>query len=180
VGGGPDRSGKKVIDFAGGTETARSVAIQSDGKIVIAGSQYNFSSHNFALARLDATGDLDTTFGDVVGGGPTRSGKKLLDFGGSDSAYDVAVQLDGRIIAAGTSNNNFAVARFLANGDADDTFGDLIGGGPSRTGRTTLDIDTNSYDTGRTLVVQPDGKIVVHSGRQRQQQHGGGATRYQW
>ena len=76
-------------------EGANALAIQSDGKIVAAGRAFVDFWGNFALARYNADGTLDETFG--------TGGKVLTSFGerSNDSAAAVAVQTDGKIVAAG-------------------------------------------------------------------------------
>ncbi len=116
-------SGVNYIPFTiipGGTgDAAKSVAIQSDGKIVIGGYSYaaDFSTR-FSLARFLSNGQLDTSFGQV---GTAQAGTQYIPFfinNGSllDSGRAVALQSDGRIVLAGDSNNKFAVACFLSNG----------------------------------------------------------------
>ena len=124
--------GKVSTDF-GGTDTANALAIQSDGKIVVAGQveteEAVDTEVDFGLVRYSADGKLDPSFG--VGG------KVTTDFGGPDEAdvtddmaSDMAIQPDGRIVVAGTTfaktGNDFAIARYNSDGGLDSTFG--IGG----------------------------------------------------
>ncbi|HJO81194.1 MAG TPA: delta-60 repeat domain-containing protein [SAR202 cluster bacterium] len=88
-------------------------------------------------------GDLDQTFG--VGGLVTT------DFGGADRGAAVAVQIDGKIVAAGTSDNDFAVVRYNVDGNPDLTFG---------TGGTVI-TDLGGGDQCRAVAIQSDGKIVA-------------------
>ena len=90
--------GKVTTDFSGLNESAGALAIQSDGKIVAAGYvvQTGGPPYNtdFALARFNADGSLDTTFG--------FDGKVTTDFvGRHDAVRALAIQSDGRIVAAG-------------------------------------------------------------------------------
>jgi len=79
------------------TDNARSVAIQTDGKIVA-------GNYSFALVRYNTNGTLDTAFG--------TGGKVTSDW---DYAYAVAIQSDGKIVAVGRSNNgDFLVVRYLS------------------------------------------------------------------
>ena len=80
--------------------SAWTVAVQNGRKIVAAGD----SRGNFALARYTTGGRLDLTFG--------RAGKVITDFGGGDSISDIALQRDGKIVAAGDSGDDFALARY--------------------------------------------------------------------
>src|SRR4051812_30122233 len=61
-----------------------------------------------------APGDLDVSF--------SGDGKQITDFGGSDAATAVAVQADGKIVVAGSSDGNFALARYAADGTLDASF----------------------------------------------------------
>ena len=93
-----------------GNAIANALGIQSDGRIVAAGSFYNGSNDNFAVVRYNTDGSLDTTFG--TGGIVTTPMGS-----GYDIAYSLAIQSDGRILAAGSSDNgsynNFALMRYL-------------------------------------------------------------------
>jgi uncharacterized delta-60 repeat protein len=104
-------TGGKVITFFGGQDFATSVAIQQDGDIVAAGSD---TSEHFALARYNPDGTLDPTFG--------TGGKVTTDFFGDYNVADaVAIQGDGKIVAAGISCcgpgiYDFALARYEGSG----------------------------------------------------------------
>ena len=89
-----DGDGKVLTDF-GGPDEGWAVAVQGDGKIVMAGSTTTGTAVDFALARYNADGSLDTSF--------DGDGKVVTDFGGGDVAVDVAIQSDGKIVAAGSS-----------------------------------------------------------------------------
>lgn len=118
-----------------------SLVLQPDRKIVIAGSK----DGDFYVSRFRTDGRPDSSFG--------TSGVQTTDFGAEDSAYAVALQTDGKIIAAGTSNNDFATARYLSNGSPDPAFdGD---------GRKITGLSSSSNDTIYAVTVQPDGKIVA-------------------
>ena len=93
-----------MIGSSSGNPRIYSVAIQSNGKIVAAG----YGDTDFALVRYNTDGTLDTTFG--------SDGKVTTAIGsGLDSARSVAIQSDGKIVAAGSrdSNNDFALARYV-------------------------------------------------------------------
>jgi uncharacterized delta-60 repeat protein len=130
------------------------VTVQSDGKILVAGYSNDGSggSDDFAVARYNADGSPDYSFGD-------GTGKAVTDFGNgsTDYAYSVTVQADGKIVVVGQSDNggwnDFAVARYNANGSLDTSF--------SGDGLLVTDIGIDSYDIGRSVTVQADGKIVV-------------------
>jgi uncharacterized delta-60 repeat protein len=94
--------GKVLTNLTPGFDFAGGVAIQGDGKIVAAG----MADGRFGLVRYRVNGTRDTTFG----GG---DGWVATDFGdGPDRATDVAIQADGKIVAAGTAGfTEFAMAR---------------------------------------------------------------------
>jgi uncharacterized delta-60 repeat protein len=113
--------GKVTTDFAGGTDEAHGVVIQPlDGKIVAAGEAKTSYGEDFALARYSPNGTLDTTFG--------TGGLVTTDFNGRDDvAFAVALQSDGKIVAAGQAQSSygqaFALARYNPDGTLDATFG---------------------------------------------------------
>ncbi len=111
--GGLDTSfgdhGIVVADFAG-EDAAHDLALDLHGRIVVAGETVDAGSNGrFALARYESAGTLDVGF--------SSNGKLTTDFGSDfDEANGVAIQDDGKIVAAGTSESDFAVARYLAEG----------------------------------------------------------------
>lgn len=138
-------TGKVTTDFSASIDDAMAVAIQADGKIVVAGA----SNGDFALARYNISGTLDTTFG--------TGGKVTTDFSGLDHANAVAIQADGKIIAAGqgfnsSSGPDFALARYLSDGTLDTTFG---------SGGKVTTAFSNDPDEAFAIAIQTDGKIVV-------------------
>ncbi|MET8447327.1 calcium-binding protein [Streptomyces sp. NPDC005209] len=144
---GFDGDGKVATVFAGGAATAFDVALQSDGKIVAAGrAGYNYPANasDFALARYNADGSLDTGF--------DGDGRVTTPFAQADVAGGVAVQSDGKIVAGGSSDFDFALARYNANGALDSGF--------SGDGKVTTDFGTGSQDGSSDLALQSDGKIV--------------------
>src|SRR5262249_50306954 len=66
-----------------------------------------------------------------------------------------AVLADGRVLAAGAANDDFALVRYTAAGAVDTTFG-----GKAK-GKVVTDIGDRTYDLARAMVVQADGKIVL-------------------
>ena len=145
-------AGKVTTDLASsGSDDARHVLLQADGKIVVIGGAPNPSFHDFALVRYSANGSLDTSFG--VGG------KVLTGFGSSnDSAADALIQPDGKILLIGYANGyggttaDLALARYLSNGSLDASFG---------TGGKVVTSINAGDDFGVSLALQPDGKIVL-------------------
>jgi uncharacterized delta-60 repeat protein len=122
------------------------LAVQGDGRIVVAGEIFGEDFDDFALARFETTGALDTSFGD---GGWVRTDIKT----GDDRALAVAVQRDGRILAAGQAGRRMAVARYLSDGRLDQTFG--FGG------RVVIDITESAVSD---IAVDAQGRIVLVGG----------------
>lgn len=141
--------GKVLIAVGSGDDRANSVAIQTDGRIVVAGSANNGTNDDFAVVRLNANGTLDTSF-DMDGRATVAVGAGL------DQANGVAVQSDGKIVVAGTSNNgtndDFAVVRLNANGGLDTSF--------DADGRATITVGAG-LDQASDVAIQSDGRIVV-------------------
>jgi uncharacterized delta-60 repeat protein len=147
--------GKVKTDLGARGDFAAAVAVQTDGKIVVAGgSAYDTVDPKWALARYNPDGTLDTTFG----GGDGRVTTNFTSH--EDAIYGVAIQSDGKIVAAGdaglrTGNSKFALARYEANGTLDPSFG---GDGKVRTNFTTGDDPVSS------LVLQPTSEEIVVAG----------------
>ena len=146
--------GKVMTDFNHSTDIAYAVALQSDGKLVAAGTTYtnnDYSNEDFAIARYNANGTLDTTFG--------VNGKVTTDFPGLAAvAFAVVVQPDGKILVAGGAFPNFVflgdfeLARYNPDGSLDTSFG-------------TGGIVTTSFpfqgSYAFALALQSDGKIIA-------------------
>ena len=124
--------------------TGYAVAMQPDGKILVAGSHVNGLSANLMVARFEANGNPDKSFG--------RNGKTIIDFGSYSEAYAIAIQPNGKIIAAGTIMQDFAVVRFKPNGNLDSSFG--------VNGKVTTDFEGKG-DAVKFVAIQPDSKILV-------------------
>jgi uncharacterized delta-60 repeat protein len=218
--GDPDpsfgRAGVKMTDFHGGADLAHAVAVQADGRIVVAGTTYqnnDYTDEDFAIARYTADGKLDDSFGTkgrvttdfpglaavpsavvvqpdgkilVAGGayplfvfagnfklarynpdgtldaGFGNGGIVSTNFGHGSYAFGLALQPDGRIVAAGTvfvdfstddsSDTDFGLARYNADGTLDDSFGNG--------GKVLTDFD-GFNDDAMAVLIQPDGKIVA-------------------
>lgn len=139
-----------ISDLTGNDDEGWSIAIQPDGKILVAGFSQNDFDDDFALARFNESGSLDNTFG--------TGGKVILDLGGEeDEGWSVALQPDGKILVAGDTyiegfESDFALIRFNSDGSLDNTFGSG--------GIVTTDFD-GSYDSGHSIAIQSDGKIIV-------------------
>ncbi|MET9894696.1 calcium-binding protein [Streptomyces sp. NPDC006465] len=131
---------------------ANALALQPDGKIVVVGSSWRGYENCcwFTVARYNTDGTLDSGFG----GG---DGRVFTDFGGPDEARDVAVQPDGKIVAAGFGGGEVALARYNADGSPDTGFG---GGDGQVSSDPAPELPEEGGD-GRALALQSDGKIVV-------------------
>ncbi len=147
--GSPDTSfdgdGKAITPIGNSYDTAYTVALQSDGKIIVGGTAFNSTAADFALARYNPDGSLDNSF--------DNDGKVITSIGSSyDGIYDLAIQTDGKIVAVGFSDNNDnnVIVRYNANGSLDTTF---------NSGNSTIPAGTS--ESAISVIIQPDGKIVT-------------------
>jgi uncharacterized delta-60 repeat protein len=146
--GTPDRSfdgdGVKVLD-AGEIEMINDLAVQPDGKIVLAGS--TTKDLDAVLWRLTPEGTPDGTF--------DQDGARVIASQGQEYLNAVAIQPDGKIVAAGSSNfaanNDGVVYRLTDTGQPDTTF--------DQDGGKVVDFGANEYLNG--LALQQDGRIVA-------------------
>lgn len=148
--------GATRITFGIGDEYGQGLAVQPDDKIIIAGYARVGSVFNFAIARVDASGALDTTFNPV-----DHSGKVLTAIGSSSQARSVALFAGGRFAVTGIAkvagNDDFALARYNADGSLDTNFAG---------GTVTVPIG-NGSDEATSVAIQVDKKIVIAgTGRQ--------------
>lgn len=114
-----DGDGKVTTDFGGTTDQAFSVALQPDGRIIVAGLRItNGPADDFVVARYNVDGSLDATF--------DGDGKVATDIGNNFNwAFSVAVQPDGKLVAAGFSTStsrDFALVRYNSDGSLDTSF----------------------------------------------------------
>ena len=144
--------GRTTVTFPGAAFTILDTAIQSDGKIVLAGRK----GPNAAVARLNVDGTVDTTFG---GGGLFEYGGIAVDLA---EARAVAVAADGRIVVGGfclpgIHGTRFTVGQLTANGARDTSFGNGLG-----IVRSEVDEGTDVEDSlVNDLAIQVDGKIIA-------------------
>ena len=141
-------NGKQYTAITPFHDQATAVAIQSDGRILVAGRSY-FIDWEFSMARYLPGGHLDSTFG--------NNGTVVVSVGtDDDEAHAMALQADGKIVLAGraqgAANRDFAVARFNANGTIDNSFG---------TGGKVITPLGTGNDDAYAVVVQPSGRIIV-------------------
>jgi uncharacterized delta-60 repeat protein len=141
-----DTDGIVTTDFFGKGDQANAVAVQSDGKIVVAGNATHAAGidSDFALARYNPDGTLDSSF--------DGDGILTTDLGTeSDDARAIVIQPDGRIVVAGSAGENIVLARYAPDGKLDTTFG---------TGGTKI-TDLGFDDVATGVALTPDGKIVI-------------------
>jgi len=141
-------------------DSAQTVLVQSDSKILVGGASDAGIGGDFALARYNPDGTLDTTFG----GG---DGIVTTDFGDADSIQSIALTGDGHIVAVGNTGTgsfvNWAVARYNPDGSIDPTFSPGSPDGPDAPdGDGKLIVDWFSRaDFANGVAVDADNKIVV-------------------
>jgi uncharacterized delta-60 repeat protein len=140
--------GRVAVDFSI-SDLLSAMVIQQDNRIVLAGAAVvGTTNFNFALARLNPEGTLDSTFG--------AGGKVMSDFcGDTDVIRSIALQGDGRILVAGSCNSttgDFSIARYTANGVLDATFGSG--------GHLTTDF-LNNFDVVIDAAIQANGRLLV-------------------
>jgi uncharacterized delta-60 repeat protein len=140
-----------------GSDVTNSVAIQSNGKIVVGGTAAMGSTGNdFMVVRYNADGSLDSTF--------DADGKVTTSFGGGEQANAIVIQPDGKIVAAGVSavgSNDFAVARYNSDGSLDSSLApeinpQIFGSG----GKVTVDF-TGGQDIAYGVALDSAGRILA-------------------
>ena len=153
--------GKVLLPYGNTDQGVTDVAVDRDGRIVLAGVGEIDSDGAFMVARLLPSGQRDRSFGQR---GLVKTGFRpdLPDGTWSDIPYAVAMQGDGKIVVAGktvdpNSDSSVALARYLPGGALDDSFGD---GGRVITDLTCTE-NVCSLHHAADMVIQPDGKIVV-------------------
>jgi uncharacterized delta-60 repeat protein len=141
-------NGRVLTDFDGDDDVARAVAIQPDGRIVVAGSAaIGIREPDFALARYRIDGSLDPSF--------SGDGKLTTPLSGTETVSDVLIQPNGSIVAVGYTDTygdeDFAVARYYPTGTLDPSF---AGDGIQTTG-------LGHDERADAAALQADGKIIV-------------------
>jgi uncharacterized delta-60 repeat protein len=129
------------------------LAVQPDGKIVAVGSRVLYGRYPYhrifhRVTRFLPNGDLDPSF--------SKDGHVLINFAkgeASESARAIAIQGDGKIVIAGTSDDDFSVARLRRNGTLDPTF--------SGDGRQTIGFGVDRREIAHALDIQSDGRILL-------------------
>lgn len=138
--------GRVIFDISGSTDRANAVAVQSDDRIVVAGS----TDSDIAVCRFLPNGQSDLSFG--------NDGVTRLSLGDVATCYGLAIQPDGKILVAGHTLStetlyDFALARFDINGKLDSNFGEG--------GLCVTPFPARTEDAALAIAVQGDGKIVV-------------------
>jgi len=142
--------GKVITQVGAGNSDAYAVALQSDGKIVVAGQCGIVGARDFCLVRYNPNGTVNANFGD--------NGQVITAVGTGDDALEgMAIQSDGKIVVVGTcrsgSYDAFCVVRYNINGTLDDSF--------SGNGTAITSVLTEADDVVQAVAIQSDGKIVV-------------------
>lgn len=147
-------TGKQTVAFGTNEDVANAVAIQNDGKILVAGHSFTGSYKDVAVARLNTDGTLDTTFG--------TGGKVTTDLAGNDdSATCIAINTDGKFAVgsftygAGSASmySDFGIVKYNANGSLDTSF--------SSDGKHVVVIAASYNDKPCSIAFQSNGKILV-------------------
>lgn len=159
--GTPDTSfssdGRYTLDFGGNDDSCAVVAVQADGRIVVAGSTRNDTQLNFALARFHPSGTLDTTFG--TGG---RQQVQFDVFGAAFSeARALAIQANGRLVVAGYMGvtgvtRQMAVARLLPDGSYDTSFNSI-----GRQHVQGIGDEATDYSRAHAVALDGSGRILL-------------------
>ncbi|MEP6684851.1 MAG: T9SS type A sorting domain-containing protein [Parafilimonas sp.] len=145
-------NGKVIVNFGYDAQVAFGVIIQPDGKIVVTG--YGATGlfdpvYGILTARLKGNGTLDSTFG--------TNGKVVTDLGKAEFAFALCIQSDGKIVLSGNYNNtNLLLVRLKTNGSLDSSFGN---------NGKVINTQIGNMAFGRSVLVQPDGKIIVGGDR---------------
>lgn len=141
--------GFALIDFAGGHDVAARMEVQPDGKIIVAGATTNADRLNdWAIARLNADGSIDTSFG--------TAGKVVLNLRGAlEQVVSIALLSNGKFLTTGNTEGQIATVRFTRNGAIDRSFGvDGISLTSPRIGESSL--------SAQSMIVLNDGRILVY------------------
>ncbi len=152
-------NGKLTFQLGTGSSEVSDMALQSDGKIVVVGTDFSENTYNIAIARFSTDGNFDQSFG--------TNGIEITDLGQQETGTSVMVQDDGKIVVAGyisyggDNNMDAFVYRYNQDGSTDWSFS---------AGHIVVDINNNSYDLPKGIVMH-NNKIlfcsVVHANSYR-------------
>lgn len=143
--------GTGIVRISRGNHYAYAVALQNDGRIVVAGVDHD----SISVARFLPDGTLDAAFGTPH---PDYTGVGFTTVPAADSfprVVDCAIQSDGKIVVAGTDDDNFFAMRFHTTGTLDTTF--------SGDGKVSTDLGGTDY--AYAMALQPDNRILVAGSR---------------
>jgi uncharacterized delta-60 repeat protein len=142
--------GMVLTDFPLKAAEARAVAVQNDGKIVVAGSVGAGLENQFLVMRYNSNGSLDSSFGNA---GIVTT--KLWDGNNQDARLgSLALQSDGKIVVAGMGGDYFGLARYNTDGSLDTSFG------PNHNGTIQTQVGT-WVSAAYAVAIESDGKIVA-------------------
>jgi uncharacterized delta-60 repeat protein len=130
-----------------GVDAAKDLRILPDGRILVVGAANN--QQDFGMIVLKTDGSLDKSFG--------TGGMVVTNFSGTDYAEAVTIDSRGRIVVVGNGGNDFGIARYLANGQLDISFGsskDFAEPGKVR-------VNFGGVDVAKDVIALPDGRILV-------------------
>ena len=134
-----------TTDFGSGDDWGQSLAIDSQGRLIVAGYSNNGNDDDFALARYKSDGKLDRTFG--------TKGIVTTNFGsGNDYGDSLVIDSKGRLVVAGHSDGDFALACYTSDGKLDSTFG---------TKGIVTTVLGSVDDWAHSLAIDSRGRIVV-------------------
>ena len=137
--------GKVTVTIGIHSDFGKAVVLQPDGKIVVAGYFDNGTNLDLCMIRLELNGTIDQTFG--------YYGRVITDIDSVDNTCEeIAIQPDGKILVAGSTNDDFTLVRYNSNGVLDSAFG-------------TYGVASATWGSYKNfadgIAIQPDGKIVV-------------------
>jgi uncharacterized delta-60 repeat protein len=150
----PNGAGTVITPIGGGIDTPQAIALQPDGKVIVAGYCYDGTHYGFCALRYRANGTLDTSWGSA------GTGIVATPIGVNDSyASAVAAQPDGKVLLAGHCSDgtkyDFCALRYLVNGTLDTSWGS------AGTGIVTTSIGSGGNDFANAMTLQPDGKVLL-------------------
>lgn len=141
------KGGVSVTKLSAGLDRGEVVALQSDGKIIVAGIRNNTFQSDIALLRFLSDGTPDLSFG--------KKGRVITNLGGSEKIYGIAVRPDNKIVVggfhAGKEEQQVLVAQYTQEGKPDPLFGEE---------GIVLTLFEGKAEV-HYLLLQPDGKILV-------------------
>jgi uncharacterized delta-60 repeat protein len=158
---GPSGSNGYVTkSVSGADEYASAIALDAQGRILVAGSARIGGDLDFAVVRFDANGNMDMTF--------SGDGQQTVDFtpvgNDQDNLLGMVIDSQGRIVLAGRTQQpslyDFALARLNSDGSRDATFGPST---PSEEGEVTTSF-TNGPDGANALTIDSQGRIIAAGG----------------